>query len=280
MSGLPQGGFRQRKQTGRRRVLLACGALFVLLIVWSYAVLSYDGGDDAPDRSAPSGSRAAPSDGGAGEAAGNVPGSGREAVPDDAAYAEDGAGDQPDGDAAGGAGPEEDPAAGETGATEPSRAGVGDGSSEPEGYRPDPLGTGASASDLAPVDEQRVRFAVARFVTAAYGYSGDDEHAYNQEVGSTVAWPVFYESPGSREIKRYAARVGESGTESAALLTRFELTKSGGTTASGYAYFETGEGYGPDGGLTGRKLSYRQKMTLARSGGAWIVKHTDEIEET
>ncbi|QIN84619.1 hypothetical protein GBA63_19670 [Rubrobacter tropicus] len=276
MSGLPQGGFRQRGQSGRRRILVACGVLFLLLLAWSYAVLSY-GGRGESGGSAPSEARTVPSDNGASEATGNAPETGREAVPDDTAYVEDGAGGRPDGDVAGGARPEQDPAAG---VADPSRTGTEEGSSEPEGYRPDPLGTGASAGDLAPTDEERVRFAAARFVTAAYGYSGDDEDAYNQGVGSTVAWPVFYESPGSKEIERYAAQVGESGTRSAALLSRFELTRSGGPTASGYAHFETGEGYGPDGGLTGRKLSYRQKMTLVRSGGDWVVKHTDEIEET
>lgn len=275
MSGLPQGGFRQRRQSGRRRVLIVGGALLALLLAWSYAVLSYDGGGDASGGSAPSETRAVPPEGGS--VAGSAPRPEREAVPDNTAYAEDHAGGQPDGDAADGAGPEENP---EVRETEPSRAGVEAESFEPEGYRPDPLGTGASAGDLAPVDEGRVRFAAARFVTAAYGYSGDDENAYNQEVGATVAWPVFYESPGSKEIERYAAQVGGSGTRSAALLTRFELTESEGPTASGYAHFETGEGYGKGGALTGRKHTYRQKMTLVRSGGAWIVKYTDEIEET
>ena len=275
MSGLPQGGFRRRGPSGRRKVLVVSGVLFVLLLAWSYAILSYGGGGESGG-SAPPEARTVPSGNGASEATGSAPGTGREAVPDDTAYVEDGIGGQPDGDGAGGARPEQDPAAG---AADPSRTGAEDGSSEPEDYRPDPLGTGA-AGDLAPTDEERVRFAAARFVTAAYGYSGDDEDAYNQGVGATVAWPAFYQSPGSEEIERYAARVGEGGTRSAALLSRFEFTKSGGAMASGYAYFETGEGYGPDGGLTGRKLSYRQKMTLVRSGGAWVVKHTDEIEET
>jgi hypothetical protein len=129
------------------------------------------------------------------------------------------------------------------------------------------------------VDEERVRFAAARFVTAAYGYSGHDEDAYNQGVGETVAWPVFYESPGSEEIGRFAAQVGDTGTKSAALLTRFERTGGGPTTVTGYAYFETGEGYASEGELTGAKRSYRQQMTLVRSGGAWVVKATNAIEE-
>lgn len=274
MSGLPQGGFQQRRQSGRRRVLIIGSVLFTLLIAWSYVVFSYNAGDDASDRSAPSEVRVATSEGGS---AGNTAGPGREAAPGGAAHVEDDAGGGADGLADGAAAPAQ--ATGEAGTVRPEANSQRE-SLEPAGYQPDPLGTGASAGDLAPVDQQRVRFAAARFVTAAYGYSGHDTDAYNQGVGATVAWPVFYESPGSTEIERYAAQVGESGTRSAALLSRFELTRSGGTTASGYAYFETGEGYGQSGSLTGRKHPYRQKMTLVRSGGAWVVKSTRTIEET
>ena len=124
-----------------------------------------------------------------------------------------------------------------------------------------------------------MRFASARFVTAAYGYSGHDEDAYNQGVGQTVAWPVFYESPGSKEIERYAAQVRGTGTKSAALLIRFERIDGGPTTVTGYAYFQTGGGYGANAELTGNKISYRQQMTLVRSGGTWVVKATNAIEE-
>lgn len=274
MSGLPQGGFQQRRQSGRRRVLIIGSVLFTLLIAWSYVVLSYNAGDNASGRSAPSEVRVATSEGGS---AGNTAGPGREAVPGGAAHVEDDAGGGADGVADGATAPAQ--ATGEAGTVRPEANSQRE-SLEPAGYQPDPLGTGVSAGDLAPVDQQRVRFAAARFVTAAYGYSDHDRDAYNQGVGATVAWPVFYESPGSTEIERYAAQVGESGTRSAALLSRFELTRSGGTTASGYAYFETGEGYGQSGGLTGRKHPYRQKMALVRSGGAWVVKSTRMIEET
>ncbi|QIN78318.1 hypothetical protein GBA65_07080 [Rubrobacter marinus] len=125
-----------------------------------------------------------------------------------------------------------------------------------------------------------MRFAAARFVSAAYGYSGRDEDAYNQGVGATVVWPAFYESPGAAEIERYAAQVGKTGTESAALLTRFDVEKTTPDTAEGYARFETGGGYGPDGELAGKKLAYRQRMVLARSGSVWKVRAAEKVEET
>ena len=276
MSSLPQGGFRQRTKTGRRRALVWGVLLFLFLVMWSALVLSWGAPSDEAGGS--QGSRSQPDT--SQEDAGATRGSGgdgeHEAVPDEPAYAQ--------GDAAGATAGGEAPASskpavpGATPTGQDGPAGAGGRRSEPENFRPDPLGTGASEGDLAPVDEERVRFAAARFVTAAYGYSGHDEDAYNQGVGQTVAWPVFYESPGSKEIKRYAAQVGDTGTKSGALLNRFERIDSGPTTVTGYAYFRTGGGYRANGELTGKKISYRQQMTLVRSGGAWVVKATNAIE--
>ena len=272
MSRLPHGGFQQRAKTGRRRVIVYGALLFLLLAIWSAVVLSWG---PSAEESASRGQGASQAN--VGDARDSGADGEREAVPEESAHARDETGLGVAGDDAGGT-----PVDGEEPApiAQNVPAGGGHRHGEPAGFRPDPLGTGASEGDLAPVDEERVRFAAARFVTAAYGYSGDDEDAYNQGVGRTVAWPVFYESPGSKEIERFSAQVEDTGTKSAALLTRFELTGSTGSEASGYAHFETGEGYGESGGLTGPKISYRQKMTLVRSGGAWIVKATDPIEET
>jgi len=271
VSSLPQGGFQQRTKRGRRRAIVSGVLLLLFLALWSVIVLSW-----GPSSGQTGGSRENSSQARAGEAPAPEDGE-REAVPDEPASARQdaGAADQPVGEPSGG-----QPAAPSAGGADAGRAGAGRGHAEHAGFRPDPLGTGASGGDLAPVDEERVRFAAARFVTAAYGYSGDDADAYNQGVGETVAWPVFYESPGSKEIGRFAEQVEKTGTKSAALLTRFERTGGDSAAVTGYAYFETGEGYGQNGGLTGSRISYRQKMALVRSGGAWIVKTTEPVEET
>ena len=272
MSGLPQGGFGGRARPGRRRVL-AIGVIVLFLVVgWSYGVLSYGRGEGAGNAAAVS-NGAPPGQTSSADAAREEP----QAVPEDNAYATAPGGQQQslEGtpktlvEASNGA-PQASPA--------PAPHDHPEGATnEPGSY--DPLGTGASAGDLAPIDRERVRFAAARFVSAAYGYSGRDEDAYNQGVGATVVWPVFYESLGAAEIERYAAHVEETGTESAALLTRFEVRTTTPSTAEGYAYFETGAGYGRDGELTGEKVAYRQRMTLARSGAVWKVRATEKIEE-
>lgn len=148
---------------------------------------------------------------------------------------------------------------------------------EPGGY--DPLGTGASAGDLAPIDEKRLRFAAGRYISAAYGYSGNDKDAYNQGVGATVVWPDFFDSEGSSETERYAKQVEESGTKSGAVLTEFEPVEVSADRATAYAYFETGSGYTKSGGLSGETQAYRQKMILARTGATWKVLAVEKIEE-
>ena len=115
----------------------------------------------------------------------------------------------------------------------------------------DPLGADASEGDLAALDEERLRFAASNYISAAYGYTGDDADAYNQGVGATVVWPDFFDSEGSSETKRYAEQVGESGTKSGAALTEFETLEITEDRATAYAYFETGSGYASDGSLTG-----------------------------
>ena len=59
MSGLPQGGFGERKQTGRRRVLVAGGMVLLLTIVWSYAVLSYGSDEEGAGENGSEGDRTA-----------------------------------------------------------------------------------------------------------------------------------------------------------------------------------------------------------------------------
>ena len=222
MSSLPQGGFHERKKSGRRRAIVSGMLLLLLLVIWSVIVLSWGPPSDQTGGSPENGSRAR-----AGEAPAPRDGE-REAVPDEPASAQKNASATDESAGGPSGGQKSAPSVAPTpGGADAGRAGSGRGHGESAGFRPDPLGTGASEGDLAPVDEERMRFAAARFVTAAYGYSGDDADAYNQGVGQTVAWPVFYESPGSKEIGRFAEQVDKTGTKSAALLTRFERTERG-----------------------------------------------------
>lgn len=253
---LPQGGFEGGGRAGRRRTVVVAVVSLLALIGWGYLVVSWGGPAERTEAGADgSAERTAPS-------------------PDDRREPQD----VPDGNARATAPVERIPV------EKPAERDVGthdhpEGAAhEPGSY--DPLGTGASSGDLSETDRERVRFAAAEFVSAAYGYSGENPDEYNQGVGETVVWPVFYESGGAAEVRRYAGQVERTGTRSAAELTRFEIEGATPGLAAGYAYFETGEGRDTrTGELTGEKLAYRQQMTLARSGASWKVKSVGEIEE-
>lgn len=276
MSTLPRDGFGERVR-GRRKPLIIGGVVLALIVVWSYFVLSYGGGEQARS--------AAPQGGGA-----TAEQTMASAVPDDPAYAEgestNGFDRTPSGEdnteaqSSKGAGSEAGGAAPSTTANgqepSPQEEPVG-AANEPGGY--DPLGTGASQGDLAPIDEKRLRFAAARYISAAYGYSGNDKDAYNQGVGATVVWPDFFDSKGSSETERYAKQVEENGTKSGAVLTEFEPVEVSADWATAHAYFETGSGYTKDRGLSGQKQAYWQKMVFARTGATWKVLAVENIEE-
>jgi hypothetical protein len=249
---LPQGGFGGRERSGRRRAVAVAAAVLVLAAGWGYLVVSW--GEE--ERATATPEQTSSSEDARRQA---------RAVPDEPAYATT---------------PEEQtPSEARAEAPPPEAHGHPEGAAhEPGSY--DPLGTGASPGDLSEIDRERIRFAASEFVSAAYGYSGEDPDEYNQGVGETVVWPAFYSSAGAGEISRYARQVEETGTRSAARLTRFEVEKTAPGSAAGYAYFETGEGHDPrTGKLTGERLAYRQEMTLSRSGASWKVKAVGKVEE-
>ena len=252
---LPQGGFGGSGRRGLRRMVGVALAVLLSAIGWGYLVVSWGGGEERATP-VPEGTRAV--------AQTSLPDTREEtqAVPDEAAYA---------------AVPED---------LRPSEGGGRTSSGVPTGADPEP---GDRSEEAAPqpgspdppdLQSERVRFAAAEFVSAAYGYSGDDPDAYNQGVGRTVVWPAFYDSAGAAEIERYAAQVGDGGTRSAARLTRFEAEETTPEDATGHAYFGTGEGYDPrTGDLTGARVAYRQRMTLSRIGETWKVESAGEVEE-
>lgn len=279
---LPQGGFEQRREgSRRRRVFIWCAVLVVLVVGWAWVVLGWGGasGETASGTSEPEAEQTGDAGDGGDGAVGGRRNSGASSIPDAPAYAEgDGTGEGADTPA---------PDRGTLGDTGDSFAGESLGGQDGEGAQGatnepgvyDPLGTGAFSSDLAPTDEARVRYAVEKFVMAAYGYTGSDGAEYLAGVAETSLSPDLSLSAGGSEISRYERQVEKSGTKSAAKLTRLESLETSQESVSANVYFQTGEGYGPNGELTGELLAYRQEMTLSRMGEVWRVKATEEIEE-
>jgi hypothetical protein len=148
---------------------------------------------------------------------------------------------------------------------------------EPAGH--DPLGIQKQDVPLTPADKGRVKGAAARFVAAAYGYSGRDRDEYLDALNSLLIPQKFYASPGSEEIERLSEQVETTGTKGAAKMSAFEIEEVNRQRAEGYAYFETADSYDRYGELVGNEKGYRQRLTLARSGAIFLVEAAGEVQE-
>jgi hypothetical protein len=143
----------------------------------------------------------------------------------------------------------------------------------------DPLGIQNQDVPLTPADENRVEGAAARFVAAAYGYSGRDRDEYLDALNALLVPQKFYASPGSEEIERLSEQVETTGTRGAARMSAFEIEKVEGERVEGYAYFETADSYDRYGELVGDKKGYRQRLTLVRSGAIFLVETAGGVDE-
>jgi hypothetical protein len=148
---------------------------------------------------------------------------------------------------------------------------------EPAGH--DPLGIQKQDVPLTPADKGRVKGAAARFVAAAYGYSGRDRDEYLDALNSLLIPQKFYASPGSEEIERLSEQVETTGTKGAAKMSAFQIEEVNRQRAEGYAYFETADSYDRYGELVGNEKGYRQRLTLARSGAIFLVEAAGEVQE-
>ncbi len=130
-------------------------------------------------------------------------------------------------------------------------------------------------SDLSETDRARIEQAAARFVTAAYGYSGDSEQEYRQGVSDTSHAIDLYSSPGGELIdQEYAEAIGEEGIHSAARLQEFEVTSVKNSQAKATAHFTISSGgeYNRYGELEGgESIDYRQELMLYPYGEVYRV---------
>lgn len=150
-------------------------------------------------------------------------------------------------------------------------------SNQPEGGY-DPLGRDADPSGLAGPEKERVRFAAANYVTYGYGYAGDDLSEYHGELFDTMVEGRFQDSPGRADIKAVEDDIKDGGTNSAAVLDRFEVQQADGDEVQGVAYFTLGESY-DGGGVSGNTASLAQPLNLERMSGGWQVVAADRLEE-
>lgn len=173
--------------------------------------------------------------------------------------------------------------------TEPegSDAGPGPGGAkgEPSGY--DPLGKGTDGPVLSETQLERAELAVSNYVTAVYGYSGDDDAEYQKKVGEAVVFPGFFSSPGAESVREVQRRIERSpdGVTSGATLKGFAVEQQTDEQIEGVAYFEVGERVAfsktdPSGvSLEGEITRYAQPLDLRLYGPQWRVTAAGQRQE-
>jgi hypothetical protein len=177
------------------------------------------------------------------------------------------------------AGPEPGSIPGASGGGEGNRETESDIASKETGVF-DPAGKNPEPGDLTVTDEKRVEFAASQFVTAVYGYTGEDAEEYVNEIGRTVVGEEFYKSPGGQKVRDYSEEVDIYGVESAAKVVRFEIKESEPGKVVGIAHFDTADSYSRYGDLEGDKTRYTQKLTLVAEGEIYKVFSAEIREES
>jgi hypothetical protein len=177
------------------------------------------------------------------------------------------------------AGPEPGSIPGATGGGEGNRETESESAAKEPGVF-DPAGKNPEPGDLTDTDKQRVEFAASQFVTAVYGYTGDDAEEYVNEIGRTVVGEEFYKSPGGQKVRDYSEEVDVYGVESAAKVDRFEVKDTEPGKVVGMAHFDTADSYSRYGDLEGDKTRYTQKLTLVAEGEIYKVFSAEIREES
>lgn len=146
-----------------------------------------------------------------------------------------------------------------------------------EGY--DPLGTGAEPGDHTEAELERVRSAAARYITYAYGYTGEAPKAYRDKLSTAVIESTFDSSQAGAEVSKIEDTIEAGGLKSAAVLTGFETKEQNLHEVTATATFEVGESY-DDGSVSGEKTTYTQDVNIQLEGTDWKVAKAQQREET
>ena len=170
---------------------------------------------------------------------------------------------------------------------EGSDQGPGPGGTEGEPGGHDPLGKGTDGPVLSETQLERAELAVSNYVTAVYGYSGDDFNEYQKKVGEAVVFPGFFSTPGAEHVREVQRRIEQSpeGVQSGALLNGFDPEQQTDKQIKGVAYFEVGESVAfsktASSGvqLKGEVTSYAQPLNLQLYGQQWRVTAAGQRQE-
>lgn len=156
---------------------------------------------------------------------------------------------------------------------------------EPGGY--DPLGKDTDGPLLSETQLERAELAVSSYVTAVYGYTGDDFDEYQKKVGEAVVFPGFFSTPGAEHVREVQRQIEGStgGVTNGAVLNGFTAEQQTEDRIEGVAYFEVGDevsfsksaASGVE--LRGETTSYAQPVNLQLYGPQWRVTAAGQRQE-
>ena len=118
-------------------------------------------------------------------------------------------------------------------------------------------------SDTSVADEDRAKAAADRYITSAYGYSGDSAREYRDGISRTADTQALYQSPGGERIQEYARAAEQGGITAAAVMDSFEITSTNGGAVKGTAYFQVAREYDRYGELGGEATPFEVDLTLS-----------------
>ncbi|QIN85329.1 hypothetical protein GBA63_21665 (plasmid) [Rubrobacter tropicus] len=170
---------------------------------------------------------------------------------------------------------------------EGSDRGPGPGGAEGEPGAHDPLGRGTDGPVLSETQLERAELAVSNYVTAVYGYTGDDFNEYQKKVGEAVVFPGFFSTPGAEHVREVQRQIEQSpdGVTNGAVLNGFTAEEQTDEQIKGVAYFEVGDeiafsetaARGVE--LRGETTRYAQPVNLQLYGPQWRVTAAGQRQE-
>lgn len=120
-------------------------------------------------------------------------------------------------------------------------------------------------------DEDRAKAAADLYITSAYGYTGESGKEYHDRIARTVNEEKFYSSTGGQRVQEYAKAAENEGMKSAAVMERFEISSTEGSSIEGTAYSRVAESYDRYGGIKGQSTPFAIDLKLSPSRSTYEV---------
>lgn len=128
-------------------------------------------------------------------------------------------------------------------------------------------------------DEDRAKAAADRYITAAYGYTGDSGKEYREHISRAADKETLYRSPGGERVQGYARSAEKDGITAAAVMESFEIDSTEGQKVEGTAYFRVGREYDRYAEIKGESTPFAVDLTLTPVRSTYEVSSASAEQE-